>query len=152
MSRTLLMIVVSLIAVAGCKKEESSTAAVKPVEDRVKWGDQVPDTEASKVFAEKLVMAEIKNLRVTDDGAVLTYRNMKFDANGSWLANGDVKIDDEKMECTESGTWTMEEAESPTTSRLDYTIDKTNCAGRTAGDTQRASMDLGGAEPDIRFR
>jgi len=152
MSRSLLMIVVSLVAVAGCKKEETSTAAAKPADERAKWGDQVPDTEKSRAFAEKLVRAEVTNLRVTDDGAVLTYRSMKFDASGTWSASGDVEIADEKMECTESGKWTMEEAESPTTARLDYSIDTTDCAGRETGTSQRASMDLGGDAPDIRFR
>ena len=152
MSRSLMLIVVSLVATTGCKKNETETAASKPVEERITWGDQVPDTEKSRVFAEKLVKTEIDSLRVTDSGAVLTYHYLKFDADGSWVANGAVEVADEKMECQEAGTWSMDPAGTPTTARLDYIIARTDCAGREAGGSQRLSVDLSSDKPEILFR
>lgn len=147
------LMTIALAALAGCKKSDSSTAAPEQAaEDKAQWGDQVPDDATSRAFAAELVRQTVEDFRVTDDGAVLTYRSLRFKADGSWSASGEVAIADEEMECAESGEWTMDAAETETKAMVNYTIDRTDCAGREAGSDQRVMIDINGDDVVIRFR
>ncbi len=150
MKRIALM-TLALAALAGCKKSETSTAAPEQAA-KTQWGDQVPDDAASRAFADALVRQTITDLRVTDDGGVLTYRSMRFKPDGSWSASGDVAIADEEMECTESGQWRMDAAETETKAMVSYTVDSTDCAGRASGGDQRVMIDINDDGVVIRFR
>jgi hypothetical protein len=115
---------------------------------------QVPDDKASREFAENLVRIEINDFRPSDGGgAKFEYTSLGFAPDNSWKAAGYIEIQDERMECTESGTWSMETAESTKTATISWTLAKTDCPGREAGGETRAEVTLGksGFE-NIKFR
>lgn len=115
---------------------------------------QVPDDKASRDFAEKLVAITIRDFRPSDGGgAKFEYTTLGFAPDNTWKAAGYIEIQDERMECTESGTWSMEPAESGKIATISWALVKTDCPGRDAGGDTRALVTLGktGFE-SIKFR
>ncbi len=152
MSRTHALILMSLIAVAGCKKEETSTAAAAEASPKGQLGDQVPGDQASRDFAGNFITLKVTDLEVSDSGAEFIYKSLAFKPDGSWSAQGVVEVADESMSCTESGTWEMDPAEDATSARMTWNIAKTDCAGREAGGSLRVSVNISGDDYDIKFR
>ena len=139
-------------ALAGKKKkkdaptsDEAPAAAAAPT---------TPDDPTSKKFGAKLVEATLKNFSPADTGgAKFQYATMVFQADNSWKADAWVEFDDEKMECVESGKWTMEAADSDKVATVAWTVDKTDCAGRDAGAEVRAQLTLSkDGNIDAKFR
>jgi hypothetical protein len=111
----------------------------------------LPQDKTSKNFAKALVATQITKFSPTDD-RLLKYDTMSFEADASWSSQAVVEIMDERLECVESGGWSMEPANSDTKATLTWTVDGTNCAGREAGDVQRAVVDLEGGGFNLSFR
>lgn len=115
---------------------ETSEAAAVPTE--------LPDGADSAKFADKLMGLAIADFKPVDNvGATFVYSTMSFDAGNTWKARGYVEIADERMECSESGTWSMEPADSATVATVSWKVEKTDCAGREAGSNTRAQLTLG---------
>lgn len=153
LAAVLAMALVSPAALAGKKKNKdkgSSDAAAGPDLSAM----NVPDDGNSRKFAEALIGVRIEGFRPSDSGgAKFEYNTLSFEADNSWNAAGYVEIMDERMECTESGTWSMEPAESAKTATVAWTVSKTDCPSRESGVELRAVMTLGksGIE-DLKFR
>ena len=151
-SMTALALLVAGPALAGKKKKdksppptESAPAAAVPT---------TPDDAASKKFGGKLLKATLRNFSPADTGgAKFKYDAMTFAADNTWKADAWVEFDEEKMECTESGKWSMEPAESDKVATVQWTVDKTDCAGRDAGAEVRAQLTLSkDGSVDAKFR
>lgn len=107
-------------------------------------GADVPDDANSKAFARALVAKDTSNFKPTDaQGAKFVYTQLSFRGDNTWVANGYVEAMDERMECAESGTWTMSTADTPTLATMNWQLVKTNCAGREAGEDTRVQVTLG---------
>lgn len=108
----------------------------------------------SQAFASALVGATIKNFSPSGGaGAKFMYNTLQFKADGSFSAAGFVEMDDEKMDCTETGTWGMDPADSKTSATINWKVEQTNCAGRDAGEQSRAQVDLSDpADPRFLYR
>ncbi|HCH65337.1 MAG: hypothetical protein CL927_13820 [Deltaproteobacteria bacterium] len=149
---TTLALLVAGPALAGKKKKdkspppsESAPAAAVPT---------TPDDAASKKFGGKLLKSTLRNFSPADTGgAKFKYDAMTFAADNTWKAEAWVEFDEEKMECIESGKWTMEPAESDKVATVQWTVDKTDCAGRDAGAEVRAQLTLSkDGSIDAKFR
>ncbi len=120
------------------KTEEAPAADAAPA--------AVPETPAdakSQKFGASLVTSSLRNFRPSDaGGATFQYDEMTFAADNSWTAKGWVEFEDEKMECTESGKWKMDPADSEKVAIVTWTVDKTDCAGRDAGAEVRAEFTI----------
>jgi len=142
-------------ALAGKKKKkdkgDEATAAAAPAGPSV---PTTPDDGNSKKFGAKLMSASLNNFSPADTGgAKFKYDTMTFAADNTWKAAAWVEFDEEKMECTESGKWTMEPAESDKVATVAWTVDKTDCAGRDAGAEVRAQLTLSkDGSIDAKFR
>ncbi len=140
-------------ALAGKKKKKGSDApaAATPKAAAV---PTTPDDAASKKFGVKLISSSLLAFRPNDTGgATFQYDKMTFAADNTWSAAGWVEFDDEKMECTETGTWAMEPAESDKVATVSWTVASTDCAGREAGSEVRAQLTLSkDGTIDARFR
>ena len=145
--------VASPLAAAGKKKKkdgDAPAAASGPAASAL----NVPDDGNSKKFAETLLGTTITGFRPSDSGGgKFEYNTLAFLADNTWKADGYVEIMDERMECTESGTWEMEPAESAKTATVAWTVTQTDCPSRETGTALRAVMTLGksGIE-DLKFR
>lgn len=130
------------------KKDKGATADVAAAATPV-----VPDDANSKKYAAKLLEVEIKDFSPSDGaGAKFEYTVMKFAGDNSWSADGYVEIADERMECVESGKWTMDAATSATEATVNWTVDKTDCPGRESGQETRAVLKLTKSGVEAIFR
>ena len=77
---------------------------------------------------------------------------LDFDADNTWSATGYVDAGEERMECDEDGTWTMEPAESAKSATITWAIVQTDCIGRESGTETRAKITIVGDDIDVAFR
>lgn len=133
------LIFASLLTGCGEKTSASVTpaAAAGP-----KISMALPD--GTKAFVSTLIGSTTSNFAPTDsDGAAFEYTSLQFRGDGTWSAEGYVEAMDEKMECTESGTWSVEDASSKTVGTIAWTVGETSCVGRDQGATTRAQVTVG---------
>lgn len=130
-------------ALAGKKKKGKDKAP--PTTDAASAAavPTTPDDATSKKFGAKLLKSTLRSFSPADTGgAKFKYDSMTFSADNTWKADAWVEFDEEKMECTESGKWSMEPAESDKVATVQWSVDKTDCAGRDAGAEVRAQLTL----------
>ena len=155
LARTLLILGGGL-AFAGpalAKKKKKKDAATTTETASAAGMPDVPDDGDSKKYAQKLMETEIKDFRPSDGaGAKFEYTTMRFAADNTWMANGYVEIADERMECTEKGTWKMDPATSSSEATVTWTLDTTDCPGRDAGGEIRAVLKLTKSGVEAIFR
>lgn len=142
-----------LTMLAGCgDKEPSKTAA--PAQAKAPVVSVVPTDEHSQQFAEKLSALDIQDFHPTSSGGgKIVYSHLKFRDEGVWAATGYVEAQDERIDCSETGSWKMEPATSATTATMTWKTDTTDCAGREAGAEQRVLVtikDDGKIDADFR--
>jgi hypothetical protein len=139
MRRALLPLLLLLPVTVGCGKKAPVEATPEPVAS----GPEVPGDAASKKFAEKLMSLEITDWAPEDSGDVkFEYTRLTFSPDNSWQAVAYVAIMDERVDCKELGSWTMDPAESATTAGMTWHIEKTTCPGREAGRDLRLEMTI----------
>jgi len=143
----------ALLNVADAKKnkggESSTEASAESQNDKL--GD-VPSDPDSKKFAKKLISTSISNFSPDAEG--LRYNTMTFNGNNTWTTEAVVHVMDEEMECTESGSWTMDPASSPTVANMNWTIDSSNCPTRQTPINLRVEVTLvsGPSGINVNFR
>jgi hypothetical protein len=128
-----------ILTVADAKKNKGDTSSDSTEAKTEKLGD-VPDDATSKKFATKLVKTNVNNFSPDAEG--LRYNTLTFNADNTWKADSVVAVMDEEMECTESGTWTMDPAKSGTVSNMNWTISSTDCPTRQAPQELRVEVTL----------
>ena len=146
----LALALVSPVALAKKKKKGGDA----PAAEAAAPATNVPDDGDSKKFADALMAAKIEGFRPTDgEGAKFEYDTLSFDAGNTWKAAGFVEIMDEKMECSESGTWAMEPAESAKVATVSWKVTASDCPGVDKDRESRAVLTVGKAGiEDIKFR
>ena len=129
----------SMLTACGDKSAATPAAAA---ESGPKITMAVPD--GGKAFVSTLIGAVTKNFEPTDaDGASFMYTELQLRGDGSRMAQGYVEAMDERMECTESGTWSVEEVSSKTVATIAWTVGDTSCVGRDKGSSTRAQVTAG---------
>jgi len=102
----------------------------------------IPD--GTKPFATALVSSTTQDFSPSDsDGAVFKYTRLQFRGDGTWGAEGYVEAMDERMECSEAGTWLIAEAASASVGTIAWTVNETSCVGRENGTETRAQVTVG---------
>jgi len=136
MRRALLSsILLSLIIGCGEKNAPVESAAAPAS------GPEIPGDADSKKFADKLMGLTITDWAPEDSGEVeFKYTKLTFAGDNTWQAVAYVAIQDETVDCKETGTWSMDPAESATTAGMIWSIVKTTCPGREAGRDLRLQM------------
>ena len=103
----------------------------------------LPDDASSRSFAETLVGGVTSSFTPTDaDGAAFEYTKLQFRPDGTWVAEGYVEAMDERMDCAESGTWSMSTADSKTVATVAWNVTETSCVGRDNGTETRAQLTI----------
>ncbi len=120
------------------KTEEPAAEAAPP-----KVVTKLPKDATSKAFGEKLLASRIVDFEPPGvDGLPFLYDTFTFHEGNTWTAEATLDAGDEKVRCTESGTWTVDAAESETVGPVNWTLGATDCPGRTAGATSRAQFEI----------
>ena len=139
MRRALLSSLVLTLLVGCGDKNAPVESAAEPAAS----GPEIPGDANSKKFADKLMGLTIANWAPEDSGDVkFEYTSLTFAADNTWHAAAYVAIQDERVDCKEQGTWSMDPAESPTTAGMTWSILKTNCPGREGGRDLRLQMSI----------
>ena len=132
-------ILISLLS--GCG-EKSPAAASSAAESGPKISMTVPD--GGKPFVSQLIGSTTSDFAPTDsDGATFKYTRLQFRGDGTWAAEGYVEAMDEKMECAESGAWSVDDVSSKTVATITWTLGDTSCVGRDQGAETRAQVTVG---------
>lgn len=147
---TSLSTLVFLVACGG--KEAPVAAPVAAAASAPAMGD-FPSDAATRGFVQKLTSIDIQNITANDaGGAKVVLSTLRFSPDNSWKANGYVDAGEERMECTESGTWTSDPATSPAEANITVVIGATDCVGREKGFSTRALVKIDGDQVDISLR
>lgn len=134
-----LLFTLSLLA---CGEKSASTSAPAAAAATAFTMD-LPDDATSRTFAETLVSGVTTSFTPTDaDGAAFEYTKLQFRPDGTWLAEGYVEAMDERMDCTESGSWSMSAADSKTVATVSWNVSETTCVGRDNGTDSRAQLTI----------
>ena len=140
---------------AMAKKDKGATESATTTTSTESTGSlNVPADANSEKFAKSLVKMEISSFSPTaaSSGADFRYTALSFEGDNTWNASGFVEIMDERMECTESGAWTMETAESQTVATIIVTINQTDCASRTTSTETRYRATVDGNSLRVEYR
>ncbi len=127
----------TLALIGGCK--EKSTAGSTTTSGAAR--------STTDQFTDNLADADFVNYMIPIGGSgTLTYRQMKFRADGTWRGNAELDLADEPFECTETGTWQFESggAIDANTARLLMVMDDTDCPGREAPSKWKVEIRLKG--------
>ncbi len=148
------LILVPALALACGGKDKSSTAAPEAAAAADPTASlDIPGDADSKKFANALLDLEITNFKPSDGaGALFKYDTMDFAGDNTWSGAGFVEMGGERMECTESGKWSMDPAVSASEADMTWTLDATDCAGREAGADTRVNITLNDDGWDVAFR
>ena len=158
MSRFVIPVALAALTLGGPafagKKDKKSAAAVEPAGPAPVAAPTTPDDAKSRAFGQKLVSLSITDFKPSDGGgASMLYSTLRFGADNRFTASAYVAVADERMECTESGPWAMDPAESDATATVALTVEKTDCPGRDAGSALRMRLTLGKSGVDeVQFR
>lgn len=150
---THLFIALPLMVACGGKKAAPAAAAEPVAQVAAAATGDYPGDAKSKAFLSALTSMTVKNFAAVDGGgARVILTKLDFDANNSWSATGYVDAGEERMECQESGSWTMEPAESVTVATINWIIGQTDCTGREGGTETRAKITIVGDDIEVAFR
>lgn len=138
------LILFSLFITAEAKKSKDiekavSTDIVAEVKKETKAAN-VPADKVSAKFAAKLLSTTAKNISPNAEG--LIYRELTFSADNTFTTMAVVAVMDEEMECTESGTWTMDAAKEANIANMNWDITSTDCPTRQAPINLRVEVEL----------
>jgi len=132
-----------ILLLTSCAKggESNSSGQSSPPSGR-QIGANLPADDTSRNFIDGFIGLDIQDFRPgSSSGAILTYDNLTFRPDESWQADGSIRIGEDQMECSESGHWTMQPAESSTEATVTWTVDNSSCS-RGAGIELRALISL----------
>jgi len=150
--RSALLILTLLLACGEKSEAPNSSASASPAVSMSQL--DIPSDSQSKAFAKTLLGTALTNFRPTDtSGFKFIYTSMRFANDNTWSAAGYIEFEDMRMDCEESGTWSMGAAQSSSTAIVTWTVDSTDCDGRDSGSETRALLELGSdGLKNIQFR
>lgn len=129
MFRLTLLLALATVVACGGKEKKPETAPAG--EAALEMPKDVPDDDASKAFARKLMKHKARDFRPTEaSGAQLVYKTMTFNPDHTWVATALMTADGETFDCNERGTWKMDAADDRDTAHMDWKLEKSTCAGR----------------------
>ncbi len=147
-----LLVLAATVACGGKKATPAASADAPAPQAQAATGD-FPSDAKSQAFLETFTSTTINNFPAVDSaGAKVVLSTLNFSADNTWAAEGYVDAGEEKMECTESGSWTMDPAESASVATINWEIGSTDCIGRTEGDSDRAQITIKNGDVAIAFR
>jgi len=119
------------LTTACANKQASTNAQTEASSSRSRVATQAPDDSNSQQFVQTLLSMNIDGFSPVDSGgAKLVYNSFQFQSDNTWVASGYVEIIDERMECVENGTWSMEPATAPNVAKMVWVISQTDCPSR----------------------
>lgn len=147
------VLLATLLACGGTKAPPvDAGAASAPPAPRAASGS-FPGDATSQAFVATLTGMELHDFAAVDSGgATVVMRTLAFRGDNTWQGTGHTDFGEERMDCTESGSWSMEPASSPTVATVSWKLLQTDCVGRNAGTENRAVFTIQGDDVEVAFR
>ncbi len=147
------LLLAAIVVLAGCPKG-GDTATTSAEQEPVEEAPKSRFSGQTKAFVDGLTGQPIIGWMVADDGAPIVYDELSMAEDGTFSAKTTVRIGDEPFECTERGTWTLDDdkADSKTVGNLNFELAETDCAGRTAPKSWRAQATVSGDDVNFELR
>ena len=142
--------VLALVSLMACPKTTTPEPA-KPADKGPEITVAMPDSDAARAFARKMVKTTISDWSPTDDRA-FQWESATFEPDGTFVAKAAIRAGGESVPCDEIGTWSIDKAVDKTHATLDWTVTKTDCATRSSGDKLRVAVRFEGDEISIAYR
>ena len=139
----------ALTALMACPKPSAPEAA--PMDKGPEITVAMPDSDAARAFARKMLKADIQNWSPTDDRA-FQWESVTFKPDGTFVAKAAIRAGGESVPCDEIGTWSVDKAVDKTHATMDWTVTKTDCATRSSGDKLRVAVRFEGDDVNIAYR
>ena len=128
----------TLLLMLACSKQAPS-AAVQAAPEGPALDMSIPAGPDGSSFATLLVTTPVVNWSPTDDRS-FQYSTLTFSGQGTFTAAAALSAGGESVPCQESGSWSVEDVESPTIGTIEMTLTETDCATRDSGFTQRIRL------------
>ena len=109
--------------------DEATTNTTSSSSSASEAAANVPSDSKSKAFVKALLKTGLSGF--TPDAEGLTYKTMTFKADNTFQVDAALTAMDEEIECTESGKWTMDAAESKITASMNWSITSSDCPTRS---------------------
>lgn len=138
-----------VLSTSACKKASPEPAAAPEAEPKAEMAVEMPREPAAMKLAERLVADGLSG--VNPSGSSDFSMAFTFQPNGHWAGKGHAELGGESLDCEETGTWKIDTMEGEQ-GIVQWSIVRTNCPNRTAGDMQRALVGFQGKEATISFR
>ncbi len=144
----LLAVLAFALAVPGAAFAKKKNKKKKGAEEEVaepapkKVATKLPGDANSKAFGEALMGATIAEFAPPDTGVEFFYETFDFAAGNTWTAKAYLDVAGDRFDCAESGTWSIDKAESKTVGPVNWTVTETSCPGRESGVETRAQMTI----------
>lgn len=149
------MFLLMALVLTGCgdKKPAASNGSAGET-SAVTENTKVPDDDASRAFANKLLTNDVIDFKPTDNNsdAAFIYKTVHFKANNTWDAVAKMYAQGEEIDCAERGTWEMDKADSNTEASMTLTVNYTNCPGRPDTNIMRLKFTFDNGGWRIGFR
>ena len=152
MPRHSLVLIASLVFTLGlsgsalaAKKKKKKKKGEEPTAEQAppKVNTDLPKDGASKNFATQLMATPLTDFEPPDnDGTTFLYDTLTFNVGNRWEAAAWLDVPGDRFDCVESGSWTMDAAESDTVAPVNWTVEETNCPGRKVGAATRAKLTI----------
>lgn len=142
---TSVVVALTLAACGGKKAPETPEPAEAP---KAEITAEIPEGPDAKKFTRALADSGLQDL--APSGSSDFSMSLQFALDGTYTGEGVAELGGETLECTETGTWSIDSMDGEQAS-MNWTITKTNCPNRTNGDTQRVAVQLGNP-PKVSFR
>lgn len=141
--------ILTFLLAMGCGNKDGETTAA-PVQAAVK--PTTPGDANSDRFAMDLVGLTITNIRPMSAGSArFVYETLDFQPDNTWRGEGYIEIAGERMDCVESGSWSMEPAESNSVAVMIWNVGSTDCINQTEGD-RRYRVTISGGSISLEYR
>ena len=143
---SLLAVSTLVLGTVGCPKQAATTdsgeAEAAPVAKLRFSGD-------TRSFVDALMTNGIVGYDVADGGASVVYDTVDLSEAGAYTAATTLRLgDEEPFACVESGSWALDgdAAQDATAAMVTFSLDTTNCPGRTAPKSWRAKLEISGSD------
>jgi hypothetical protein len=134
-----------LIAIVACgPKAATPEATAAPAEPEApSVTARMPDTEAARAYAQRLLKTRIEGFEPTgDEGLTFVWDTWTFAPDGTFNAAAHLASEEEKIPCKESGTWAIDTMPSADAADIDLVVTDTSCPARDAGTKKRVQISL----------
>jgi hypothetical protein len=136
-------------AITGCGSKKAPEAAAAPAKPEITAS--IPDSPEATALAEMLIERGISDWSPTGSRD-FKWTKATFRPDGALSVEAKINAGGETIECPETGTWSIAEAESKSGGIVEWDIVKTSCATRDNGTSQRIQLTFSGSETKISFR